>query len=849
MPSAPPRRVSTRKRLISRLTGGGMALLLTGSFTPAAHAAGTTTLYVGGSGCSETATGAGSQTQPFCTIGRALSGITAGTTVLVNPGTYNESVTVAASGASGSPITIEAASPGTATVSGGAHGFSVSGQHYVTISGFTITGTSAEGISLTNSDHLVVTGNTVTQSGHQVSGQNAAGVKLTGVTASQINANHSDHNSFYGFLLDTGTSGVTVSGNEASFNAEGWQRNANGIDVVSTGNYIIGNTLHDNEDSGLQFYPGGDHNLAANNISYNNGDHGIDDLNVTGNTLIGNTVYNNCTDGINVEGTSSNYIVENNISMDNAVNTNCAHGPVGKDGRGRAGEIGIYDSAATGTIVDYNLVYSTSGTDQLYQWGPTVYTSLAAFRTGSGQGIHDLSANPKFTSTAAGDFHLTAGSPGIDSADSGVGGWQNADADGNTRVDDPNTPDTGIGPRIFDDRGAYEFQTAAQPVLAARLSLNPVSGTAPASVTADASASTAGVAPIADYTFDFGDGSSTAVVGPQAGSTASHVYNGPGTYTVTVTVRDAAGATQIATQNVAVTAPVNPTAALTVSPDTGTAPLTVTADGSGSTAGTASITSYSFDFGDGSPIQSGTATTAGYTYTRAGTYTLTLTVKDAAGLTATATKTITVSAQVTPISYAGRPASEALVVTNMGTTIPVTTATHAGDALIVSVYLTSATAGTVTAADSGHNTYRVVSDITDSSKHRTLVLAAFATNALTTTDTITFTWPGASKHNITVDEFAGLQAVDQQTTASGPAGGTTFTTGTLTTTGSAELLFSAVGTNTGTAPTFNTGWTPLAPLALSSYRITSAYDIVAPGAYSASGTTTAQWATALVAFK
>ena len=96
--------------------------------------------------------------------------------------------------------------------------------------------------------------------------------------------------------------------------------------MISPGNTIIKNVVHDNEDSGIQFYPGGNNNVAADNLSYHNmgittvqlancdhpttgntsdcftGDHGIDDLAVTGNQITGNTVYANTTAGINVEG-------------------------------------------------------------------------------------------------------------------------------------------------------------------------------------------------------------------------------------------------------------------------------------------------------------------------------------------------------------------------------------------------------------------------------------------------------------------------------------------------------------------------------------------------------------------
>ena len=69
----------------------------------------------------------------------------------------------------------------------------------------------------------------------------------------------------------------------------------------------------------------------------------------------------------------------------------------------------------------------------------------------------------------------------------------------------------------------------------AALTVTPTSGNAPLSVTADASASTAGSSPISSYSFDFGDGT---IVGPQSSATANHTYQSAGTYKVTVTVTD-----------------------------------------------------------------------------------------------------------------------------------------------------------------------------------------------------------------------------------------------------------------------------------------------------------------------
>ena len=85
-----------------------------------------------------------------------------------------------------------------------------------------------------------------------------------------------------------------------------------------------------------------------------------------------------------------------------------------------------------------------------------------------------------------------------------------------------------------------------------------------------------------------------------------------------------------------------PRAAPTTTPTSGTAPLTVSFDGSQSADSDGSIATYLWTFGDGSTA---TGKTASHTYTGAGDYTATLNVTDNQG--ATGTTTVTIKAEAT----------------------------------------------------------------------------------------------------------------------------------------------------------------------------------------------------------
>ena len=735
-------------RVALATAGAGAAVTALALAVPAAQAA-VTTLYVGKTNCADT--GTGTAAQPYCTIGRAATVVVAGQTVEVAAGTYAEKVTVANSGTATAPIVFRPATGAAVTVTGAANGFFLSGKSYVTLTGFTVTGTTSYGIALSASNNITVSNNTVTGAGQQVKGLTAAGIYLSGTTASTVAGNTADRNSDSGIVVNATSSGNTVRANEASLNANGYQRNANGINVVGSANTVVANVTHDNEDSGIQVFSGANNNLVTLNVTYNNGDHGIDTQSSSGGRFVGNTVYHNCTTGINVEGASASYVVENNVAVDNAVypaynGISCTR---------RAGNIGVWDAAPATTTADANLVHlSTSGV--MYAFG-TAYTSLAAMRSASGQESRGLQASPMFAGAGTGNLRLTEGSPAIDSADANASGEQAADLTGTARLDDPNVANTGTGARGYDDRGAYEFIPAVPQPPTAALKVAPATGTAPLDVTADATGSADPQGQALSYTFAFGDG--TAAVGPQPGATAPHRYAAAGSYTVTVTVTDTSRLTATATAAVTVSAPA----------------------GGGTTVAPAYL----------SPIGTNYSTSSH------------------------STGTVSV----------WRPAG-----------VPV------GHAAVLTVALTGAAAtGTVAGTDDAGNTYTVAADVADGAGDRLVVLTGTVRTALVPGQKITVRFPTAATFRITADELSTLTAVDATATAAGS--GTAFAVGPTPATGTAnELVVAAVADFAGTAPTWGTGWTVLPTYAVGSNNLGRGYrNATATGTFTASGTASGPW--------
>ncbi len=496
-----------------------------------------------------------------------------------------------------------------------------------TVRGVTARESASYGIADTGGQNDLVTGVTT-------SDNVSNGVLMKATTGSTVSGSTSTSNGLHGISVQGG-SGATVRGNLTTGNVQPSKRVAAGIDVSSssTNATVEDNTSHGNDDSGIEIYTGSTGATVRRNLSYDNGDHGVDISQAAGATVVSNTVVGNSASGLNVEGGSTGTTLRDNIAVDDAVGTTRSKG-----------DIRVEAGSTSGTTIDRDLAFQSNGSTVPYEWGGTTYASIDALRSASGQEAHGVQADPQFVSLAGRNLRLTAASPAIDAADTGVTGWRDTDFSGNKPVDDQQVDDTGTGPTSFADLGAFELTDVPPPPVdappTAALTASPPQVTQGGSVSLDASGSTDDHG-ITGYVFDCGTGT---VLPSQTTATATCTYPATGTFTATVTVSDAAGQADTASQTVTVGAASVLTAALTVTPSPVPAGQPATLDASASTAGTgATITGYRFSCSGGVFAAKQASPTSQCTYAKAGQYNAAVIVIDSVGHRAKTTRPVTVS--------------------------------------------------------------------------------------------------------------------------------------------------------------------------------------------------------------
>ena len=337
------------------------------------------------------------------------------------------------------------------------HGFRFNARNYVTVDGFQVARTEDHGIYGLTCSNLTVRNMVVTFA-------EAHGIALLGGSNNLIELNTVTDCADHGINLLNGVTATIVQDNESARNARRVVRAANGIMLFGSSNNVIQrNRFHHNEDSGVEVTNNSANNRFINNRCWLNGDHGFDNVESTGTIHVNNVAWGNHNDGISVEGGSSSIQIWTCILVDNGLTTN---------------RFNLFaDSASVqGFTSNFNIIWNST-TQKPIKYDGIQYATVLAFSQASGQDLNSDQADPRFKSASTGDFHVLSGSKAIDTGHSGAPFWPLKDAENRARIDDPVTPNAGMGPITYSDRGALEFDrqgsVGVDDPTVARLSLGP----------------------------------------------------------------------------------------------------------------------------------------------------------------------------------------------------------------------------------------------------------------------------------------------------------------------------------------------------------------------------------------
>ncbi len=322
------------------------------------------------------------------TIAKAAGVASAGDTVYVGAGTYNESITFTRSGTAGNPIRFIADTSGAQTGNAGTvnatHGWLVvwtlNAANYVTIDGFTFPGGNTA-LTIIGSSNVIVQNCSVTGSStHSIIINSASAVAVSGCTV----YSNSNRGIYLNGAGNCSITACTIRNNSTS-----------GIYAeASSATLLISRcTLYSNSNSGVQFH--GANGQVVNCLIRNHPVSGVyADSSNTGKTVqvVNCSINTMSTNGVHVD--AGTMTVMNSIIANSSAN-------------------GMKCSGGTLTH-SYNLVYSSGGGNF----------------SGTVIGTGELTSNPQFTSST--DLHLVSGSPALN-AGTDASAFTSIDLDGNTR--------------------------------------------------------------------------------------------------------------------------------------------------------------------------------------------------------------------------------------------------------------------------------------------------------------------------------------------------------------------------------------------------------------------------------
>jgi PKD repeat protein len=238
---------------------------------------------------------------------------------------------------------------------------------------------------------------------------------------------------------------------------------------------------------------------------------------------------------------------------------------------------------------------------------------------------------------------------------------------------------------------------------------------------------------VVSYAWNFGDGSTAT------GRTATHTYNGPGSFGVSLTITDTLGRSARTTRTVTVGQGQLPVASFLASPSGPNVGQTVNFNASGSAAEAGhQITDYSWNFGDGS---TGSGQLATHAYEQAGSYTVTLKVTDDVGRkSAVASQAVAVGTGAPTAAFTASPSSPSA---GQSVTFDASTSRATAGRTITSYAWNFGDSATGSGVQTSHTytaagTYKVTLTVTDSAGQTASASQDVAVSAGTPTAIFTF---------------------------------------------------------------------------------------------------------------
>jgi parallel beta-helix repeat protein len=258
---------------------------------------------------------------------------------------------------------------------------------------------------------------------------------------------------------------ISINGHVAGFEiAQNHVYNNSNIGIVAIGfegecsnpandqainGHIHHNLVHDNPSAyaecGGIYIDGAAQMVVENNTLYNNNygieigcenNGGISGANSNNNIIRNNVIYNNTYTGIAVGGydyPTSGFveytIITNNTMYNNDTGNNYAGEMVISYTKNSIIQNNIFyatnsnkvlfysDNQGTGMQMNYNLYYTTSGSDDIViDWNGSEYNSFVSYQSGTSMDANSIFANPLFVDNAISnpDLHLTVSSPAIE---------------------------------------------------------------------------------------------------------------------------------------------------------------------------------------------------------------------------------------------------------------------------------------------------------------------------------------------------------------------------------------------------------------------------------------------------